>query len=81
MLKTFLVEVITIIKCIKQSHIFLATFKEKQKDTKIPLKLSVETRWGSIVSCLESVQINKYAIQSLANDESLQNIINKKHSI
>ena len=81
MLKTFLVEVVRIIKSIKQSHIFLATFKEKQKDTKISLKLPIETRWGSIVSCLESVQINKYAIQSLVIDESLQDIINKKHLI
>lgn len=39
MLKTFLVEVITIIKSIKKSHIILATFKEKQKDTKISLNL------------------------------------------
>lgn len=81
MLKTFLVEVITIIKSNKQSHVVLATFKEKQKDTKISLKLPVETRWGSIVSCLESVQINKYAIQSLAIDDSLQDIVNKKHPI
>ncbi|XP_011699651.1 PREDICTED: uncharacterized protein LOC105456953 [Wasmannia auropunctata] len=73
--------VVTIIKNIKQSHVFLAIFKEKQKDTKISLKLPVETRWGSIISCsLESVQINKHAIQSLAIDENLQDII-EKHPI
>lgn len=37
-------------------------------------------RWGSVVSCLESIASNKHNLQALAIDEGLENIFKKDHS-
>ncbi|VEN58241.1 unnamed protein product [Callosobruchus maculatus] len=77
--QTFLTQVVSLVKTVRQSHLVLAAFKEKQgKGNGISLKLPMATRWGYLVYCLESVQANKHAIMSLAIEENLQDLI-KKH--
>ncbi|CAH0562808.1 unnamed protein product [Brassicogethes aeneus] len=79
-LKDFINEVVSIIKTIKQSHILLAAFKEKQNKNASILKLPIVTRWGSIVTSLESISINKHALQSLCIDDNIQGILQKHAS-
>ena len=41
------------------------------------LKLPVKTRWGSTVTCLKSIQHNKFVWQAIAVDEQVQEVITK----
>lgn len=71
--KSFFAEVITIVKTIKNSHILKALFDEissqKRFKDRISLKLPGQTRWGSHLFCLESLQSNKVVLQTLAVNE------------
>lgn len=71
--KSFFAEVITIVKTIKNSHILKALFNEisseKRFKDRISLKLPGQTRWGSHLFCLESLQSNKVVLQTLAVNE------------
>lgn len=71
--KSFFAEVITIVKTIKNSHILKALFdeisSEKRFKDRISLKLPGQTRWGSHLFCLESLQSNKVVLQTLAVNE------------
>lgn len=65
------------VKVAKRSHILCAKFKEKQASEpdnkpKLTSKLPARTRWGSVVACLKSLQVNKRALQLLAINETTQ---------
>ena len=68
LLKTFS----SIVKEIKQSHPLSLQLKEIQNSDKTSkkvtttLKFPVATRWGSQLVCLESINVNKYNLQTLA---------------
>jgi hypothetical protein len=67
----------SIVKDINNSHILRAKFDRIQKDKKgssITLKLPVKTRWGSIISCFESLSDTKYFLKALAVEEGNENI-------
>lgn len=78
-LKTLIANATACVKAIRNSHKLNTAFIEKQLTTgdKISLKLPVKTRWGSLVSCLESLKQNKQIIKTMAIDESLSDAINK----
>lgn len=60
----------SVVKEVKASHLLTSLFTKIQKqDTKkvtITLKLPGKTRWGSQISCLNSLLINKHNLQALA---------------
>jgi Protein of unknown function (DUF 659)/hAT family C-terminal dimerisation region len=61
-----------VVKEINNGHILKAVFAEKQKQLagkKISLKLPVVTRWGSVVTFLDSLLANKAAIRAVNIDE------------
>lgn len=78
-LKALTVDAIACVKAIKNSHKLNTAFIEKQltTDVKVSLKLPVKTRWGSLVSCLESLKENKQTIKTMAIDETISDVINK----
>ncbi|XP_018017591.2 uncharacterized protein LOC108674186 [Hyalella azteca] len=81
-------ESVAVLKEIKNSHKLTAMLKaehlksrnDPQAEPEITptmktLKLSVKTRWGSTVNCLESLQSNKHSLQALTiNAESKSSI-------
>lgn len=85
-LQTFLAEAVSAIKAIKHTHRLTEIFKEKQGQQRqhhnnpVALKLPVQTRWGSIVHCLDSLDQNKQAMKILAVEEEAQEIL-KKHPV
>lgn len=58
-----------IVKFFKLKHVPNAVLQEKQCGNSKSLKMPVETRWGSTVACMESIQVNKQALR-----ESIINI-------
>ncbi|XP_047035471.1 uncharacterized protein LOC124641447 [Helicoverpa zea] len=82
-LKTFTANAKACIKAIKNSHKLNSAFIEKQSTTglQISLKLPVKTRWGSLVSCFESLKENKQTIKAIAIDEGLSDALNKVPSL
>ena len=60
-----------IAKEFKSKHVLLDLPKSMQKVEKVSvtMKLPVKTRWGSVVTCLESVQKNKVVLRKLAASE------------
>ena len=60
-----------IVKEFKSKHMLVDLLKSKQKVEKVivTLKLPVKTKWGSVVTCLESVQKNKIVLRKLAVSE------------
>ena len=58
----------TYVKQFKSKHMLVDLLKSMQKVEKVnvTLKLLVKTRWGSAVTCLESVQKNKVVLRKLA---------------
>lgn len=73
-LSSLITEAVEIVKLIKLSHKLNALFMEKQASSreKVSLKLPVQTRWGSVVTCLRSLLVNRHALQMLAIDEEAQ---------
>ena len=69
-------ECIFTIKHIRNSQKLSAVFKMKQQTNeggaKTTLKLPVKTRWGSTVHCLNSLQVNKLPLQTLAIDDAVK---------
>lgn len=82
-LKSLIADATACVKAIKNSHKLNTAFIEKQLTTgvKLSLKLPVKTRWGSLVSCLESLKENKQTIKTMAIDESLSDVINKVETL
>lgn len=74
--KTFMANVIEVVKTIKHSHILKALFDEisaeKKFKDRISLKMPGKTRWGSHLFCLESLQSNKAVLQTLVVNEKAQ---------
>ena len=60
-----------IAKEFKSEHMLVDLLKSMQKVERVnvTLKLPVKTRWGSVVTCLESVQKNKVVLRKLAVSE------------
>ena len=60
-----------IVKEFESKHILVDLLKSMQKVEKVnvTLKLPVKTVWGSVVTCLESVQNNKVVLRKLAVSE------------
>ena len=60
-----------IVKEFKSKHMLVDLLKSMQKVEKgnVTLKLPVKTRWGSVVTCLESVQKTKVVLRKLAVSE------------
>ena len=60
-----------IVKEFKSKHMLVDLLKSMQKVKKVNviLKLLVKTRWGSLVTCLESVQKSKVFLRKLAVSE------------
>lgn len=58
-----------VVKFFKLKHVPNAVLQEKQCGNGISLKLPVETRWGSTVACMDSIQANKQWLK-----ESIVNI-------
>lgn len=72
-----------IIKCVKYSQRLTALFKSIQESKKgkcgvRALQLPVKTRWGSIITCLASLESTKYALQSLCIAEEVDDKIMAK---
>ncbi|KAJ2938743.1 hypothetical protein O0L34_g3356 [Tuta absoluta] len=64
-----------VVKSIKRSQILSALFTKIKKEKEISgptLKLPCATRWGSQVSALKAMQVNKVALQTLAVHEDIQ---------
>ena len=61
----------TIVKEFKSKHMMVDALKSMQQleSVNTTLKLPVKTRWGSVVTCLESVQLNKVVLRKLAVSE------------
>ncbi|CAK1603527.1 unnamed protein product [Parnassius mnemosyne] len=72
--KAFIDLATDVIKNIKKSQILSALLSKirKEKSSSQSLKLSCKTRWGSHVSALKSLKINKAALQTLAVNDNLQ---------
>lgn len=55
---------------IKDSHVISALFAEVQKEDeaaiRMTLKSPVKTRFGYLIHCFESLQLNKHNLQALA---------------
>lgn len=69
-LSAFTSDAVKLINGIRNTQILNAAFLQKQdKDNPVTLKLPVQTRWGSLVHCFESLLVNKKAIKELAIDE------------
>jgi len=66
--KSFLVNVIDVVKTIKQSHLLQALFDRigKERNVSVSLKLPGKTRWGSHLFCFQSLLTNKVVLQTLA---------------
>lgn len=76
-MKTFMANVVEVVKTIKNSHVLLALFSEIAAEKKafkdrVSLKLPGKTRWGSHLYCLESLQSNKAVLQTLVVNEKAQ---------
>lgn len=73
-----------IIKEVTSSHIALATFNKIQlqkNNAALALKLPVKTRWGSILSCIESLVACKSSLQVLMVTEEMNFSRNVKKNI
>ena len=60
-----------IVKKFKSKHMLVDLLKSIQKVEKVnaTLKLPIKTRWGSVITCLESIQKNKDVLRNLAVSE------------
>lgn len=70
-----------IVKEVNNSHFLRARFNaiQKEKNSKAKaLKMPVKTRWGSMLTCIKSLQETKYALKSLAVNEEASNILSKR---
>lgn len=65
----------SIVKEITLSHRLDAIFKEKQSGKKLSLKLPVKTRWGSHVSFMKSLLLNKNALRMVAIDDRVEKLL------
>ena len=61
----------TIVKEFKSKHMLVDSLKNMQQldNVNTTLMLPVKTRWGSVLTCLESVQQNKLVLRKLAVSE------------
>ena len=71
----FFLRVKTVIKTIRKKSVVKATFRNKQRDHEISLKLPPKTRWCYVVICLESLLTNKAPLQETVICEQLKDII------
>lgn len=76
----FIANAVQVVKTITHSHILKALFDEilaadKKFKDRISLKVPGKTRWGSHLLCLESLQSNKVALQTLVVSEKAQSYL------
>ena len=69
-----------IVKFFKLKQVPNAVLHEKQEsaNSKQSLKLPVQTRWGSIVECMKSIQVNKQSLREAAVNIAVESMAPKK---
>lgn len=67
-----------IVKFFKLKHIPNAILTEKQGNSVQSLKLPVVTRWGSTVTCMESIQLNKQLLKECLINPDIESLATNK---